>query len=65
MRMGYWCDVQGSFVRDSSQISDRLTNLLERREGGLDILLGLLSFHAGLLQRSPGRTLCKELIRIP
>ena len=38
-----WCLVQESAVRDTSRIYDRITDLLEGRKAGLDMLLGLLS----------------------
>jgi hypothetical protein len=43
MRMLDWCIVQETAVRDSSRIYDRITDLVERRRGGLDMLLGLMS----------------------
>jgi hypothetical protein len=38
-----WCIVQESTVRDSSRIYDHITDLLEGRKAGLDMVLGLLS----------------------
>jgi hypothetical protein len=43
MRMSAWCAVQGGVIHDSSRIYDRITDLLEGRKAGLDIILGLLS----------------------
>jgi hypothetical protein len=43
MRVLDWCMVQDSSVRDSSRIYDRITDLLEGRKAGLDMLLGSLS----------------------
>jgi hypothetical protein len=38
-----WCIVQEGAARDSSRIYDDITDLLEGRKAGLDMLLGLLS----------------------
>jgi hypothetical protein len=43
MRVSNWCLVQEGAVRDSSRIYDRITDLLEGRKAGRDMLLGLLS----------------------
>jgi hypothetical protein len=42
MRVLDWCTVQETAVRDSSRIYDRITDVLEGRKAGLDMILGLL-----------------------